>query len=58
MKVNWTPDKIIAALVVVGCFILIGLKINSEVKSILAMAAAWLFGTSFVDYKKSKDQTK
>ncbi|MBA7588172.1 hypothetical protein ES708_30223 [subsurface metagenome] len=52
--IKWTPDKIIAAILVVGCLVLIGLRIDSEVKAILSMAAAWLFGTSFLDYRNSK----
>ena len=53
---KWTPDKIIAGILVAGCLVLIALRIDSEVKAILSMAAAWLFGTSYLDYRRSKDK--
>jgi len=45
--VKWTPDTIIALVLVVGCLILLGFGINSEMKSILAIAAGWAFGSQY-----------
>ncbi len=44
---KWTPDLIIALVLVVGSFVLLGFGINGEVKSILAMAAGWAFGSQW-----------
>jgi len=44
---KWTPDLIIAIIIVIGCLILIGLSIDSEVKSILTVAAGWIFGSQY-----------
>lgn len=44
---KWTPDTIIALILVVGCLTLIALGINTEVKSILAIAAGWCFGAQY-----------
>jgi hypothetical protein len=49
---KWTPDKITALVLVVGCLALIFTGIDSEVKSILTMAAGWLFGSSYSDIRK------
>ncbi|MBA7585676.1 hypothetical protein ES708_27664 [subsurface metagenome] len=50
-------DEIIALILVVGCLLLIGFGIDGEVKSILTMAAGWVFGREYikrvVDRKKS-----
>ncbi len=48
---KWTPDLIIALVLVVGCIILIALHIDGEVKSILTMAAGWAFGSQFMARK-------
>lgn len=40
-------DRITALILVVGCLILVGLKIDSEVKSILTISAGWLFGSTY-----------
>jgi len=40
-------DEIIAIILVIGCLILLVLGIDSEVKSILALAAAWAFGSAY-----------
>jgi len=45
--VKWTPDLIIALVLVVGCFVLLGLGIDGEVKSILTMAGGWVFGSQY-----------
>lgn len=44
---KWTPDTVIALVLVVGCLALLGFGINSEVKSILALAAGWAFGAQY-----------
>jgi len=44
---KWTPDLIIALVLVVGCLGLICLKIDGEVKSILTIAAGWAFGSGY-----------
>ena len=44
---KWTPDTIIALVLVVGCLVLICLKIDGEVKSILSIAAGWAFGSQY-----------
>jgi len=46
---KWTPDLIIAIILIVGCMALIFTGINGEVKSILTLAAGWTFGTQFAD---------
>ena len=48
---KWTPDMIIAIILVVGCIVLLSLGIDSEVKSILALAAGWAFGSQYVARK-------
>jgi hypothetical protein len=44
---KWTPDLIIAMVLIVGCLLLISLRIDGEVKSILTMAAGWAFGSQY-----------
>ena len=51
---KWTPDTITAIVLVVGCLILIGLGIDSEVKSILTVAAGWIFGSQYQVRKTAK----
>lgn len=48
---KWTPDKIAAIILIVGCLTLVFTGRDSEVKSILTMAAAWLFGASYAEIK-------
>ena len=45
---KWTPDLIIALVIIVGCFILIVCGIDGEVKSILTLAAGWTFGNVYL----------
>jgi len=45
---KWTPDLIIAIILIVGCFVLICAGIDGEVKSILTMAAGWCFGSAYM----------
>ena len=51
---KWTPDLIIALVVVLGCFVLIATGIDSEVKAILTMAAGWCFGSQFQARRQGK----
>lgn len=44
---KWTPDTVIGMVIVIGCLILLALRIDSEVKSVLAMAAGWCFGAQY-----------
>lgn len=46
---RWTPDKIAALLLLIGCLCLIAMGIDGEVKSILTIAAGYLFGTGISD---------
>ena len=50
---KWTPDLIIALVLVVGCLVLVFTGIDGEVKSILTVAAGWLFGSAYTE-RKSK----
>jgi len=54
---KWTPDLIIALVMVVGCFLLLGLGIDGEVKGILAVAAGWCFGSQY-RIRKAKEEDK
>ncbi len=51
---KWTPDSLIAMIIVLGCLVLLVLGINSEVKSILAIAAGWIFGGQYQARRVSK----
>jgi len=51
---KWTPDVIIALVIIVGCFTLIGCGIDSEVKSILTVAAGWAFGSQYQARRSEK----
>ena len=44
---KWTPDTIIALVLIVGCIALLILRIDGEVKSILTVAAGWAFGSQY-----------
>lgn len=44
---KWTPDLIIALILVIGCLALLFTGIDSEVKSILTVAAGWAFGSQY-----------
>lgn len=44
---KWTPDTIIALVLIVSCVALIATGRDSEVKSILTVAAGWVFGSQF-----------
>ena len=49
---RWTPDLIIALILIVGCLGLVFTGIDGEVKSILTLAAGWTFGSQFVERKR------
>ena len=51
---KWTPDLIIAMVLIVGCMGLVFTGIDGEVKSILTLAAGWTFGSQYIDRKKAK----
>jgi len=51
---NWTPDKITALTLLIGCLVLVFTGIDGEVKSILTLAAGWLFGSAFADRAKAQ----
>lgn len=50
MKLEW--DMIVALVLIIGSFCLIFLGIDSEVKSILTVAAGWAFGSAFQKRRK------
>ena len=45
---KWTPDTLIALVLIVGCLGLLAFGIDGEVKSILTLAAGWAFGSGYV----------
>ncbi|GAH37966.1 unnamed protein product [marine sediment metagenome] len=49
---KWSPDKITALILIIGCLGLLFTGIDSEVKSILTIAAGYLFGTAIAEKKK------
>lgn len=51
---KWTPDLIIALVLVVGCLALISTGIDGEVKAILTIAAGWCFGSQYQARKQGK----
>ncbi len=56
---KWTPDKLTALILVCSCVALIASGIDSEVKSILTIAAGYLFGTAVGERRAAhKNNTK
>ncbi|GAH93266.1 unnamed protein product [marine sediment metagenome] len=51
---SWTPDKICAVILIVGCLLLVAFRIDGEVKSILTISAGYLFGTGIMEYRTKK----
>lgn len=47
-------DEVAALVLIIGCIILLATGIDGEVKSILAMAAAWAFKGGFDRTKKRR----
>ncbi len=54
MRVLHYMDEIMALVLVVGCLSLLAMGIDSEVKSILSVAAGWLFGKRMASIRKGK----
>jgi len=50
---RWSPDKITAVILIIGCFGLLFTGIDGEVKAILTIAAGYLFGSAYMKKKKS-----
>ena len=46
---KWTADKVTALVLLIGCLALCFTGIDGEVKSILTLAAGWLFGSSYTE---------
>jgi len=44
---KWTIDGIACLMLIAGCLCLLILNHDGEVKSILTMAAGWLFGSQY-----------
>jgi hypothetical protein len=53
-RLGWTPDLVIAAFIIVICSILMILGINSEVKSVFGLSAAWVFASAFTRKQESR----
>lgn len=53
---QFEPDEVLAGILLVGCLFLVGLGIDGEVKSILSMSAAWLFGREYGKIKSKGDK--
>lgn len=53
---TWEPDECLAAIIVIGCLVLIALGIDGEVKAILSMGAAWIFGRRYSKIKGKGDR--
>jgi len=51
---KWTPDLVIAVILIVSCVGLIATGIDGEVKSILTLAAGWAFGSQYIARKEKK----
>lgn len=51
---KWTPDLIIALVLIMGCLGLVFTGIDGEVKSILTLAAGWAFGSQYQVRKITK----
>lgn len=44
---KWTPDLVIALVLIGSCVVLIATGTDGEVKAILTMAAGWVFGSQY-----------
>jgi len=51
---KWTPDTIIALVLIASCVVLIATGIDGEVKSILTVAAGWVFGSQYQARRQEK----
>jgi hypothetical protein len=52
---KWTPDMVIAIILIIGSFVLLALGIDGEVKAIITMAAGWAFGRGYQSWKSTKE---
>lgn len=50
----WQPEQCLAAIVIVGCMILIALKIDGEVKGVLALSVGWLFRATIANQQDTR----
>jgi hypothetical protein len=50
----WTPERIITFTIIVGCMLLIAFGIDSEVKSVWAMAVGWIIRSLYHGQKQNK----
>lgn len=55
-KESWTPDKVCAGILIVGCLALVASGIDGEVKSILTIAATYLFYTGYVAVRAKREK--
>lgn len=53
---HWPPDKVTALVLICCCVGLIASGIDSEVKSILAMASVYLFATGLTERREAKKE--
>lgn len=44
---NWTADKVIALVVIIGCFVLMAIGVDSYTKQVLGIAVTWLLGSTY-----------
>ncbi len=57
MKGLWTPDFIIALILIVGAFSLLAFGIDGEVKAILTVATGWVFGSALHTRRNNKKRS-
>ena len=55
---KWTPDLIIALVLILGCFGLLAAGIDGEVKSVITVAAGWAFGSQYQSRRAEKGGIK
>ena len=55
---KWSPENVVAVILVVGCLILLGCGIDGEVRAILAAAAAWVFRGGYDIIKARREALK
>lgn len=51
---KWTPERIITLTIIVGCMLLIAFGIDSEVKSVWAMAVGWIIRSLYMTKKQTR----
>ena len=51
---KWTPDKLTALILICSCVALLATSVDSEVKSILTIAAGYLFGTGIAEARANR----